>query len=1016
LWPYAVQRTASQTGETMAYDDAAVFLARALPWPPLLAAQPEWFVNIHVPWRMPNGKLAVGGRACTTVNDAINFIEWRLSDPKRTGDIYVCMSAQRLAKAKTNKAGRTYWQAVRGAHNALWHKGFYIDVDVKGEGKSFVSSADALKGLGNFIDAVDLPMPSYVIASGSGGYHVHWTLADPITTEVWQPLAQALVTAMRHHGFVADYGCTTDAVRLLRVPGTLNYKHNPPKPVDLKHAGYEYQLSRIEDALLTYKSMTVASPVMLKRRQNNIDMPPGIVGHLAANAPPFKELVANQKDNLPTLKALADCCPFVRRAVVTGGKDYRQPLWWETAKLAFYTSRGVAALHEMSKLHDQYTPKETDELWARIERERTPRDDFGWPLCDTIQNAGARECGSCRWRIENRTNGRSPLHFIGEQHDQDMSAGHVETSSKPLQAPVTISSDGPFGFIPDPYWFDDVGKIMKHEKNDDDEDVPVRVLPYRVRNFQVTHEPWGLQFEADTNQVGWRSIAVRAKDFEARKLMSVLGEQGLPLNPVEARHMGFLLPSFTEQLRDRAKQSIPVETSGWSWVDGKPAGFVYGKMRYNCEGDRPATLFDANLQRMYTPTGSPDPWCKAVKMITDQKRPALEVIVAAAFGAPLMEFTGENGLVLSFRSTESGVYKTSAMKVGMAVWGNPKESMQQTSDTTNSILAKASTMKNFPIMCDEVHVHRQPIALFDMINLISGGRGKGALNRDRSQQTVGTWSTFVIMTSNKSVRQLTADYAKDSNAPLYRVLETYVEPADNKVGYNEDAQSLLNDLNNNFGHTGSVLAKYFGTHPVELKLRVENAQKTVRQMLSATDAERFWVSGIACILLGAKIANELKLAEFDLPAMSDFLQQVFIKNRQHIEGSGVGFHTAVNVVDFIAGFINDPHHYLLRTVSAPHGKGKPARVETIQDIIPKGTDMCGQLIDDPAELRLSKRVLEAYCKQQGYQAGPTIDELTKKLDAKKEKRSLGGGTTLRRAQEILFVFNRNHPDLKDLFS
>ena len=57
------------------------------------------------------------------------------------------------------------------------------------------------------------------MASGSGGFHVHWTLADPISTEVWQPLAQALVTAMRHHGFIVDYACTTDAARLLRCPG-----------------------------------------------------------------------------------------------------------------------------------------------------------------------------------------------------------------------------------------------------------------------------------------------------------------------------------------------------------------------------------------------------------------------------------------------------------------------------------------------------------------------------------------------------------------------------------------------------------------------------------------------------------------------------------------------------------------------------------------------------------------------------------------------------------------------------
>ena len=74
----------------------------------------------------------------TSVNDAINFIEWKLSDPKRAGDLYVCMSGQRVAKAKTNKAGRTYWTAVRGVHNALWHKGFYVDIDVKEGGTPIV--------------------------------------------------------------------------------------------------------------------------------------------------------------------------------------------------------------------------------------------------------------------------------------------------------------------------------------------------------------------------------------------------------------------------------------------------------------------------------------------------------------------------------------------------------------------------------------------------------------------------------------------------------------------------------------------------------------------------------------------------------------------------------------------------------------------------------------------------------------------------------------------------------------
>jgi hypothetical protein len=156
----------------MTYDDAARFLARAVPWPPLVAAQPEWFVNIHVPWRLPNGKMAYGGRACTTMREALNFIEWKLGG-EQAGDIYVCMSGQKVAKAKTNKAGRVYYSAVRGTHNALWHKSFYVDVDVATPKKpGFPTMEAALEAFGIFRRAIDLPVPSYVVASGSGGFHV----------------------------------------------------------------------------------------------------------------------------------------------------------------------------------------------------------------------------------------------------------------------------------------------------------------------------------------------------------------------------------------------------------------------------------------------------------------------------------------------------------------------------------------------------------------------------------------------------------------------------------------------------------------------------------------------------------------------------------------------------------------------------------------------------------------------------------------------------------------------------
>jgi len=53
-------------------------------------------------------------------------------------------------------------------------------------------------------------------------------------------------------GFETDVGCTTDAVRILRVPGTKNFKHSPPKPVwQVGELGPDYDFSVALASVLT---------------------------------------------------------------------------------------------------------------------------------------------------------------------------------------------------------------------------------------------------------------------------------------------------------------------------------------------------------------------------------------------------------------------------------------------------------------------------------------------------------------------------------------------------------------------------------------------------------------------------------------------------------------------------------------------------------------------------------------------------------------------------------------------
>lgn len=73
------------------------------------------------------------------------------------------------------------------------------------------------------------PAPALVVTSGSAGArHAYWPLAAPIAPEEAAALNRRLAVALG-----ADRA-SSDAARILRPPGTLNHKHDPPAAVVLE--------------------------------------------------------------------------------------------------------------------------------------------------------------------------------------------------------------------------------------------------------------------------------------------------------------------------------------------------------------------------------------------------------------------------------------------------------------------------------------------------------------------------------------------------------------------------------------------------------------------------------------------------------------------------------------------------------------------------------------------------------------------------------------------------------------
>lgn len=123
-----------------------------------------------------------------------------------------------------------------GTGDAGWLTAFHLDLDLRG-GAHRQEATKLPETMGDAFSAVAaFPIrPTFIIATG-GGFLPLWVLAQAA------PAEEAATLLRRWHAYWADaYGWhldrTADLARLVRLPGTLNHKYDPPRLVTLEAIG-----------------------------------------------------------------------------------------------------------------------------------------------------------------------------------------------------------------------------------------------------------------------------------------------------------------------------------------------------------------------------------------------------------------------------------------------------------------------------------------------------------------------------------------------------------------------------------------------------------------------------------------------------------------------------------------------------------------------------------------------------------------------------------------------------------
>lgn len=936
------------------------FLKLVFPWD---TAHENLFKCVTWTWGVDpkDGRPMFANHAAKTWDELTRLIHRRSQRPG--ANVYVALGTQHVAKGESTKDG--FLKAIRKANNIATFNSIFLDIDVKEN--AYATTEEAFEALDDLITKTGLPPATMEVLSGSGGVHVYWCTKEPMPLNQWTPLAKALRDAAVTHGLKFDTQCTIDSARILRVPGTLNYKTVPPKPVtlldDCSFQVYDYQ--DLVNALQPYIGMTMAAAVP---------------GQVQAQAVPGRRSGIAQNftagiDNGPPIPIdnVALVCDAVKDVLGRAGAGDSEPLWNQMLYLAAFTADPKDAAHRLSSGYKGYTVDETDK---KLNEKLTARanNNSGWPQCATISGYH-KACATCPLLAA----GKSPLH-------------HAPRPTPQAPQFTVVQNNDPF--IPNGYRRDANNHIWGTVTDGEGASHNVDVLGYPVLDAGIDEEDFGrIVFKTVISGVE------RWSDVDVSKCVATAGSAGKTVGEATKIHVPVshhkLVRDFVVAWVNKLQQErrfVRAATLGWS-QDGK--GFSFNGMTYSAAGDT-TSFHRGSMDNRYGAIGDLKPWQDAMRLVYGSS--ALETLVACSFASPLVELTATASLIVSAYSKESGAGKSTAFQLGQSVWGDPRSGMSGLEDTVNSVMKKAQDLKNLPIYYDELRTKDQMERAINIVFQMTQGKAKAKLNRDSSQMTAGAFTLLFCVASNYGIADIVWAGTENTEAGGLRVFEMRVPPMPRSSLSNHDSESLKRGLGSNYGRAGELYAAYLAHNRKAVEGFVANTAKQLNDEFKFEVKERFWSQTMSSILAAAVLANHIGLTSFNLPAIKAYLADTLATLRldlaetyRHVAMSDPSDGRAL--LQEMMTDLRGKHMITTNVINYP-GVGRQPKVDPIDmsiDQIGRMQNVWMQVGVNDGRIRAVRRQFDGWLREHHYNPRQIIDMLKRFYVVTPGRQTIGAG-------------------------
>ena len=738
----------------------------------------------------------------------------------------------------------------RKAENARHIKSLFVDLD------GYPTKKEAIEALNNFMAKTGLDMlgTPYVTDSG-GGVHVYWPLIETVTIEQWKPIADAFKRLFVQENMRIDMSVTADAARVLRIPGTSNFKKKygaTPRPTRiLVDEGDTFDF----DALSAHILSVLHKPAPALPAVQTLQLP----GVRPTSKKPSASAVQLFQNHVTKFGIIykktkeGKGCGQLRHYVEHASEDGMEPLWRATLSIAQKCEEAPKAVVWLSELH----PYDLDRMNQKLAEIKGPYS------CTAFDSINPGICTDCEhWgRITN------PL-ALGRDIATTVETKEISLDPQGDKTETVLRPEPPRG-----YAYGQNGGVYIEREDIDDQGVitkrlqlllPYDVFPIDLLNNNGSHLVRMLAVRRNAiNEIVLPQEALAGRAETIKCLMNQ--------NIVAANHSANdkLLHEYVRACVEKLSlERRPVDVPqycGWQ----PDNSFVYAETIYR-KDDKPLKIPMKGLENITMNArseGSLDEWKKIAQMLVRRNMWSHLSIMLFGIGSPLMRFTKLDGATVHCTSSESGTGKSFALNVAASVWGHPIHYRTGAGTSPVAMQQRLGLLHSLPLITDEITTNnRNDFEWFTAFLLsMSEGRGKERMENGANKErlNLSVWSALALMSSNRpAVDYMTGVRDHSSQGELLRLLEYSM---DEKLQWDDEEVEIVKSLTENFGVLGEVLAQYFVDNREYVQKLVQDTFKRLTKDIGKHSDERYWIATCTVAMVAGVLLNSKHLNIVDIP-------------------------------------------------------------------------------------------------------------------------------------------------------